>query len=166
MTPKQWAALVRLNVRLGTDTVEPIPGYGDLETLGYGKNNVVMRQAAVNHAARTDATNRVFHTTNTRSRPRWVVNQCGRRDPGGNVTLAWAMSLPRDRLLIPGFEGFCENAISRCAFFQGENRSPFGVVDDWNIYPPAFPEHRLITVLVRLGGGENEQEKTVRYFLG
>jgi hypothetical protein len=40
MTPKQWAALVRLNVRLGTDTVEPIPGYGDLETLGYGKNNV------------------------------------------------------------------------------------------------------------------------------
>jgi hypothetical protein len=47
LTPKQWAALVRLNVRLGTDTVEPIPGYGDLETLGYGKNNVVMRQAAV-----------------------------------------------------------------------------------------------------------------------
>jgi hypothetical protein len=60
LTPKQWAALVRLNVRLGTDTVEPIPGYGDLETLGYGKNNVVMRQAAVNHAARTDATNRFF----------------------------------------------------------------------------------------------------------
>ena len=47
LTPKQWAALVRLNVRLGTDTVEPIPGYGDLETLGYGKNNVVMRKAAV-----------------------------------------------------------------------------------------------------------------------
>jgi pimeloyl-ACP methyl ester carboxylesterase len=47
LTPKQWVALVRLNVRLGTDTVEPIPGYGDLETLGYGKNNVVMRQAAV-----------------------------------------------------------------------------------------------------------------------
>jgi pimeloyl-ACP methyl ester carboxylesterase len=46
LTPKQWAALVRLNVRLGTDTVEPIPGYGDLETLGYGKDNIVMRQAA------------------------------------------------------------------------------------------------------------------------
>jgi hypothetical protein len=38
--------LVRLNVRFGTDTVKPIPGYGDLETLGYGKDNVVMRAAA------------------------------------------------------------------------------------------------------------------------
>ena len=46
MTPEQWMALVRLNVRSGSDTVEPIAGYGDLETLGYGKNNVVMRQAA------------------------------------------------------------------------------------------------------------------------
>ncbi len=46
LTPERWAALVRLNVRFGTDTVEPIPGYGDLETLGYGKSNVVMRQAA------------------------------------------------------------------------------------------------------------------------
>ena len=46
MTPKQWTALVRFNVRSGSDTVEPISGYGDLETLGYGKNNVVMRQAA------------------------------------------------------------------------------------------------------------------------
>jgi pimeloyl-ACP methyl ester carboxylesterase len=48
LTPKHWAALVRLNVRLGTDTVKPIPGYGDLETLGYGKDNVVMREAAAN----------------------------------------------------------------------------------------------------------------------
>src|SRR6266567_958190 len=46
MTPEQWAALVRLNMRLGADTVEPIPGYGDLETIGYGTDNVVMRQAA------------------------------------------------------------------------------------------------------------------------
>jgi pimeloyl-ACP methyl ester carboxylesterase len=46
LTPEQWRALVRLNVRLGTDRVEPIPGYGDLETLGYGKDNAVMRQAA------------------------------------------------------------------------------------------------------------------------
>jgi pimeloyl-ACP methyl ester carboxylesterase len=46
LTPERWAALVRLNVRFGSDTVKPIPGYGDLETLGYGKDNVVMRQAA------------------------------------------------------------------------------------------------------------------------
>jgi pimeloyl-ACP methyl ester carboxylesterase len=45
LIPERWAALVRLNVRFGTDTVKPIPGYGDLETLGYGKYNVVMRQA-------------------------------------------------------------------------------------------------------------------------
>jgi len=33
-------------VRSGSDTVEPIPSYGDLETIGYGKDNVVMRKAA------------------------------------------------------------------------------------------------------------------------
>ena len=46
LTPARWRALVRLNVRLGTDAVEPIPGYGDLETIGYGKDNAVMREAA------------------------------------------------------------------------------------------------------------------------
>ena len=46
LTPERWAALVRLNVRSGSDTVKPIPSYGDLETIGYGKDNVVMRQAA------------------------------------------------------------------------------------------------------------------------
>jgi pimeloyl-ACP methyl ester carboxylesterase len=47
LTPERWAALVRLNVRQGTDTVKPIPGYGDLETLGFGKDNVVMRTEAL-----------------------------------------------------------------------------------------------------------------------
>jgi pimeloyl-ACP methyl ester carboxylesterase len=46
LTPERWAALVRLNVRSGSDTVKPIPSYGDLETIGFGKDNVVMRQAA------------------------------------------------------------------------------------------------------------------------
>ena len=46
LTPERWAALVRFNVRSGSDSVEPIPSYGDLETIGYGKDNVVMRQAA------------------------------------------------------------------------------------------------------------------------
>jgi pimeloyl-ACP methyl ester carboxylesterase len=45
LTSERWAALVRLNVRLGTDTVKPIPGYGDLETLGFGGDNVVIRRA-------------------------------------------------------------------------------------------------------------------------
>jgi pimeloyl-ACP methyl ester carboxylesterase len=46
LTPERWAALVRFNVQSGSDTVELIPSYGDLETIGYGKDNVVMRQAA------------------------------------------------------------------------------------------------------------------------
>jgi hypothetical protein len=36
---------VQLNVRFGSDKVETIPGYGDLETVGYGKSNTVVRQA-------------------------------------------------------------------------------------------------------------------------
>jgi pimeloyl-ACP methyl ester carboxylesterase len=52
LTPERWAALVRLNVRQGTDTVKPIPGYGDLETLGFGGDNVVMRRAAVSNPLR------------------------------------------------------------------------------------------------------------------
>jgi pimeloyl-ACP methyl ester carboxylesterase len=46
LTPERWAALVRLNVRSGSDTVERIPSYGVLETIGYGKSNAAMRQAA------------------------------------------------------------------------------------------------------------------------
>ena len=46
LTNERWAALVRLNERQGTDAVEPIPGYGDLETFGYGKDNEMMRRAA------------------------------------------------------------------------------------------------------------------------
>jgi pimeloyl-ACP methyl ester carboxylesterase len=46
MTPEQWKSLVQFNVQGGSDTVEPIPGYGDLETIGYGADNAAMRQAA------------------------------------------------------------------------------------------------------------------------
>ena len=45
MTPEKWAALVRLNQEIGTDKVIPIPGYGDLETLGWGADNAVVREA-------------------------------------------------------------------------------------------------------------------------
>jgi hypothetical protein len=37
---------VRLNQGLGTDEVVPIPGYGDVETLRWGADNVVAREAA------------------------------------------------------------------------------------------------------------------------
>jgi pimeloyl-ACP methyl ester carboxylesterase len=47
LTPKQWAALVHFNMGIGSDTVLPIPGYGDVETIGFGTDNAVMRQAAV-----------------------------------------------------------------------------------------------------------------------
>jgi pimeloyl-ACP methyl ester carboxylesterase len=46
LTAGRWAALVRLNIRQGTVRLSPIPGYGDLKTLGYGKDNGVMRGAA------------------------------------------------------------------------------------------------------------------------
>jgi pimeloyl-ACP methyl ester carboxylesterase len=45
MPPERWQALVRLNQGLGTDEVVAIPGYGDLETLGWGADNAVMREA-------------------------------------------------------------------------------------------------------------------------
>jgi hypothetical protein len=45
LTPGRWSALVRFNVRSGSDTIEPIPSYGDFETIGFGKDNVMMRQA-------------------------------------------------------------------------------------------------------------------------
>ena len=42
---RAWQALVRLNQELGADTVVPIPGYGDVETIGFGADNAVMREA-------------------------------------------------------------------------------------------------------------------------
>ena len=45
MLPERWQALVQLNQGLGTDKVVAIPGYGDLETIGFGADNAVMREA-------------------------------------------------------------------------------------------------------------------------
>jgi pimeloyl-ACP methyl ester carboxylesterase len=47
LPPDRWAALVRLNQGFGTDEVVPIPGYGDVETLGWGADNAVVREATV-----------------------------------------------------------------------------------------------------------------------
>jgi pimeloyl-ACP methyl ester carboxylesterase len=49
MPPDRWQALVRLNQGMGTDTVVPIPGYGDLETLPWGADNAVVREAVAAH---------------------------------------------------------------------------------------------------------------------
>ncbi|MBA3450737.1 MAG: alpha/beta hydrolase [Chloroflexia bacterium] len=46
LPPERYEALKRLNQEGGTDTVVPIPGYGDVETLGWGADNAVMREAA------------------------------------------------------------------------------------------------------------------------
>ncbi len=48
-TPQKWLALVELNRAQGTDTMVPIPGYGDLETIGFGSDNAVMREALALH---------------------------------------------------------------------------------------------------------------------
>ncbi len=45
MPPERWQALVRLNQGTGTDEIVPIPGYGDLETMSWGADNAVMREA-------------------------------------------------------------------------------------------------------------------------
>jgi pimeloyl-ACP methyl ester carboxylesterase len=45
LPPERWAALVRLNQGFGTDEVIPIPGYGDVETLRWGADNAVVREA-------------------------------------------------------------------------------------------------------------------------
>ena len=45
MSPEQWQALVRLNQGSGTDKIIPIPGYGDAETLHWGSDNAVVREA-------------------------------------------------------------------------------------------------------------------------
>ncbi len=44
--PTRFEDLKRLNQEVGSDTVFPIPGYGDIETLGFGANNQAMRAAA------------------------------------------------------------------------------------------------------------------------
>ena len=45
MPPERWQALVRLNQGLSADEVIPIAGYGDVETLPFGANNAVVREA-------------------------------------------------------------------------------------------------------------------------
>jgi pimeloyl-ACP methyl ester carboxylesterase len=45
LPPERWAALVRFNQELGTDTVLPLEGYGAMETIGYGADNAVVREA-------------------------------------------------------------------------------------------------------------------------
>jgi pimeloyl-ACP methyl ester carboxylesterase len=44
MTPEQWTSLVAFNAEMGTDTIIPIPGYGDLETIPYGGMNPELRE--------------------------------------------------------------------------------------------------------------------------
>lgn len=46
LTPDSYERLKKLNQSGGTDTVIPIPGYGDVETLPWGAYNDVMRKAA------------------------------------------------------------------------------------------------------------------------
>jgi pimeloyl-ACP methyl ester carboxylesterase len=45
MPPESWQALVRLNQDLGSSVVVEIPGYGDVETTGYGADDAVVREA-------------------------------------------------------------------------------------------------------------------------
>jgi pimeloyl-ACP methyl ester carboxylesterase len=43
--PERWAAMARLNQELGSNTVFPIEGYGEMETIDYYADNAVVRAA-------------------------------------------------------------------------------------------------------------------------
>ncbi len=45
MPPERWAAMERLNQELGSNTVYPIEGYGEMETVDYYADNAVVREA-------------------------------------------------------------------------------------------------------------------------
>lgn len=45
MPPERWTAMGRLNQELGSNTIFPIEGYGDLETVEYYADNGVVREA-------------------------------------------------------------------------------------------------------------------------
>jgi pimeloyl-ACP methyl ester carboxylesterase len=45
MPAERWAALARLNQELGSNTVFPLEGYGELETVDYYADNAVVRAA-------------------------------------------------------------------------------------------------------------------------
>lgn len=45
MPPERWAAMERLNQELGSNTVYPIDGYGEMETVDYYADNAVVREA-------------------------------------------------------------------------------------------------------------------------
>jgi pimeloyl-ACP methyl ester carboxylesterase len=52
MPPDRYEALKKLNQTAGTDTIIPIPGYGDVETMPWGGDNDVMREAAADSPLR------------------------------------------------------------------------------------------------------------------
>jgi pimeloyl-ACP methyl ester carboxylesterase len=45
LPPERWAAIVRLTQDFGSDTVNQIAGYGDMETIAYAADNAVLREA-------------------------------------------------------------------------------------------------------------------------
>jgi pimeloyl-ACP methyl ester carboxylesterase len=42
---ERWAAIVRMTQSVGSDTLTQLAGYGDRETIGYGADNAVVREA-------------------------------------------------------------------------------------------------------------------------
>lgn len=68
MTPEQWQSLVAFNVGLGTDTVIPIPGYGDLETIPYGGMNPELRKPPLWAISRWQSWRTAFHSRSIRCR--------------------------------------------------------------------------------------------------
>ena len=74
MPPERWQALVRLNQGMGTDTVVPIPGYGDARDDRLRRGQRRHARGGGSHAAAADAPGR--------SRPRSGRSPCRRTRQG------------------------------------------------------------------------------------
>src|SRR5262249_14153923 len=65
-------------------------------------------------------------------------------------------------LLLPGLEGFREDAVAGRAFLDRQDGAAVVVVNDRYVKPGALLEELQIAVLVGVGGGEADQEETGR----
>src|SRR6476659_131760 len=95
LTPERWEALVRLNVRSGSDTVKTIPSYGDLETIGYGKDNLFIFLDVHRPCKVTDNRAAVDFATACGSSPTFTsTTPSGSASPGQSIDALGRRALP------------------------------------------------------------------------
>jgi hypothetical protein len=60
-------------------------------------------------------------------------------------------------LLAPGHEGLAQRTLSGGSFFHVQDRPRAIAVDEWDLDPGPFLEHREITAQFEIGGREADQ---------